>query len=120
MPSQALEFSTNVVIISIDNQTGDVTLDYTLILKNVSSETLEKVILKDFVLPADVAMSKGTFEMTQMRPGEVREARFQAIVRGWGLTGKEQTWQVTFTTRIERGSTYTEETSMYEIQLSPK
>lgn len=118
MPSDALEVDADVFIEGIDDQTGDTTLRYTLIFKNISDQTLEKVILKDFDLPSDITMDKEYFETSNLRSGEEWSARFVVVVRGWGLNPTDQEWTIYFTTRIEEGSAYTEETSHYDVYLT--
>lgn len=79
---------------------------------------MEKVILRDFDLPGDVTMDKEYFETSNLRPGEEWSARFIVVVKGWGLNKKDQEWTIYFTTRIEEGSAYTEETSHYDVYLT--
>lgn len=115
MPKDALEIGADLVIESINDQTGDVTILYTLSFKNVSDEPLEKVILKDFNLPSDVIMEKEYFELYNLQPGEEKPVEFRVVVTGWGLNPKDQQWEVTFTIRLEKGSAYTEQDVFYYV-----
>lgn len=117
LPEDAIEMGADVTIESQDDQTGDVTLQYTLILKNISDETLEKVILQDFDPPSDVIMEQDYFEVYNLSPGQTTSVTFRVLVEGWGLDPKDQSWLVAFTLRIEKGSAYTEQISSYEITL---
>lgn len=120
-PEDALEVDADLVITSQDDQTGDVFMDYTLILKNVSDEVLEKVILKDFLLPGEIEMEKDSFEIRNLGPGEAKAVTFTVIAIGWGLNPRDQTWEVDFTIRIEKGSAYTEQDIFYYIvHLTPQ
>jgi len=114
-PEDALEVNADLVITSQDDQTGDVFIDYTLTLTNVSDEVLERVILKDFLLPSEIAMEKDSFEIRNLGPGETKAVTFTVIVRGWGLNPKDQTWEVDFTIRIEKGDAYTEQDVFYYV-----
>ncbi len=117
LPEDAIEMGADVTIESQDDQTGDVTLQYTLILKNISDETLEKIILKDFDPPSDVIMEQDYFEVYSLSPGQTKYVTFRVLVEGWGLDPKDQSWLVSFTLRLEKGSAYTEQVSSYEIEL---
>lgn len=120
-PKDALDVAASLNIDSQDQQTGDVAITYTLEFKNKSTETLEKVILKDFNVPPEIVMENTYFEISNLGPGEAKSVTFRVIVKGWGLNPKEQTWDVDFTVRIEKGSAYTEQEGFfYQITLYPK
>lgn len=120
MPGDALEVGAEMVITGSDQQTGDVSLQYTILVKNVSDQTLEKVILRDFQLPSDIVMQQNYFEIENLRAGETRQVTFGIVVLGWGITAQRQQWEVDYTMRIEEGSAYTEQTFYYGIELYPE
>ncbi len=120
MPEEALEVGAEMTITGSDQQTGDISLQYTILLKNVSDQTLEKVILKDFQPPSDIVMQQNYFEIENLRVGETRRVTFGVIVLGWGLNAQRQEWEVDYTVRIEEGSAYTEQTFYYGIELYPQ
>ncbi|MBU7045284.1 MAG: hypothetical protein HXS54_02520 [Theionarchaea archaeon] len=109
-----------MTITGSDQQTGDISLQYTILVKNVSDQTLEKVILKDFQPPFDIVMQQNYFEIENLRAGETRRVTFGVIVLGWGLNAQRQEWEVDYTMRIEEGSAYTEQTFYYGIELYPE
>jgi hypothetical protein len=113
MPRDAIAIDGDMIVGTVDQQTGDVPIQYTLFITNVSDESLEKVILRDFVPPADVVMKQNYFEIKNLRPGETRKITFEVVVLGWGLNQIRQTWEVDFTIRLERGSDYTEQDIFY-------
>jgi len=117
LPGDAIELGADLYEESSDQQTGDVTIQYTLFLTNISDETLETVILKDFELPSDIVMNNEYFEIKNLRPGETGEVNFKVIVKGWGLNKRDQEWAIDFTIRIEKNSAYTEQTFYYGITL---
>lgn len=117
MPGEAIELGADLYEESTDPQTGDVTIQYTLFLTNISDETLEKVILEDFKVPADLAMSKEYFEIYNLNPGDTAEVNFKVIVIGWNLNPQDKEWTVDFTMRIEKDGAYTEQVFYYGITL---
>ena len=119
MPEDAIAIDGDMIVGAVDQQTGDVPIQYTLFITNVSDESLEKVILKDFVPPTDVVMKQNYFEIENVGAGETRKITFEVVVLGWGLNQIQQTWEVDFTTRLEQGSAYTEEVFYYGIELYP-
>ena len=105
-------------VLGVDQTNGDVTVEYTLILKNIGEDTLEKVILKDFNTPRDVVMREDYFEITDLDAGEEYAVIFNVVVLGWAAGDEtEQTWEVDYTIRIEEGSAYTEQEGFYSIEL---
>ena len=120
MPEDAIAIDGDMVVGTVDQQTGDVPIQYTLFITNVGNESLEKVILKDFISPHDVVMEQNYFEIKNLRAGETRKITFDVVVLGWGLNQIQQTWEVDFTIRLEKGSAYTEqEVFYYGIELYP-
>lgn len=113
MPGDVIGIDASMVVGDTDQQTGDVSLTYSLYITNNGDTTLEKVILKDFLPPSDVVMRKTYFEITNLKPGETREVAFDVLVLGWGLHGQRQQWEVDFTIRIEEGSAFTEQDIFY-------
>ncbi|MGD2248596.1 MAG: hypothetical protein PVF58_09330 [Candidatus Methanofastidiosia archaeon] len=121
MPQDAINITADPVIESQNAETGDVVIQYTLFLENVSDTTLETVILKDFKAPNEIVMEKGYFTITNLRPGETNPVVFRVIVEGWGLNPRDQTWEVGFTIRIEENGSYMEEDVFYyQIHLYPE
>ena len=120
MPEDALTIDGDMIVGTVDQQTGDVPIQYTLFITNVSDESLEKVILRDFIPPADVVMKQNYFEIENVGTGETRKITFEVVVLEWGLNQIQQTWEVDFTIRLEQGSAYTEqEVFYYGIELYP-
>jgi hypothetical protein len=128
-PSEALQFERNFAVVST-TFSGDVIIDCTIFFKNVSSTTLEKVVFKDFKTPEDLdlenyyygpfyASDTMYFETAEMQPGEEREYKFRIIALGAGFSDKEQWWEFSCSVRIEKGSTYTEETYTIRFGLTP-
>ena len=115
LPQDALTIDASLEIKSFNDNTGDVTLKYVLYFENVSDETLEKLILKDFQLPQEIVMKKDYFEITNLAPGEEKSVKFEVVVKGWGLNPKDQEWEVYFTVRLEKGSAYTESDAFYYV-----
>ena len=121
MPGDAIAVDVDMEVGAVHQQTGDVPLQYTLSMTNVSDVSLEKVILKDFIPPANVVMKQNYFEIKNLRPGETREITFEVVVLGWGLNPIRQTWEVDFTIRLEKQGEYTEqEIFYYAIELYPE
>jgi hypothetical protein len=119
-PTEVIMVDAELTIESQDYETGDVFIQYTLILKNISDETIEKVVLKDFNLPPDIVMEKEYFEISNIGPNERKFVTFAVIVEGWGRDPKDQKWEIDYTIRIEKGSAYTEEDVFYyQIHLYP-
>ncbi len=112
-PENALNVNAELKIKSQDKKTGDVTVDYTLYIKNKTDKTLEKVILKDFKLPEEIEMEKERFEIENLKSGEVKDLNFEVIVKGWGKNPRDEKWEVDFTARIEKGNAYTEQDVFY-------
>jgi hypothetical protein len=121
-PKDVIGFDASMEVLAVDETSGDVTVEYTLIIKNVSDEPLEKVILKDFITPGDVVMQKDYFTITNLDPGEEQAVIFNLVVLGWAAGSEaEHTWEVDYTVRIEEGSAYTEQDVFYySIQLYRK
>jgi len=118
LPKDVLEFDASMEVLGVDQTNGDVTVEYTLILKNIGEDTLEKVILKDFNTPRDVVMREDYFEITDLDAGEEYAVIFNVVVLGWAAGDEtEQTWEVDYTIRIEEGSAYTEQEGFYSIEL---
>lgn len=116
-PQEALDVRAEMLVLAVNNVTGDVTIAYTLFFTNKSGEPLEKVVLKDFRLPADMAMPEKYFEITQMLPDEQRKVTFDVIIKGWGIRQEDKEWQATFIVRIEKGEAYKEQEFYYKIHL---
>jgi hypothetical protein len=120
MPHDAVEMDADLEITALDERTGDVSVEYTLTLKNISEESLEKVILKEFELPPGVAMEKQQFVVENMEPGKERSLVFTVIVKGWGKNPRDETWDVDFAIRIEKGGAHTEQEGFYyQVHLYP-
>lgn len=118
MPADTLQVEAALEITSQDAATNDVTIQYTLFLTNSGDSALEKVILKDFLLPGDIVMEEDYFEIDDLKPGERESVIFTVIVKQW--SGQEETWEVDFTVRIENGSAYSEQDKFfYQIHLYP-
>lgn len=118
MPADVLGVDATLKITAQDAATNDVTMQYTLFFTNNGDTALEKVILKDFILPNDVVMEKDRFEIANLKPGEQKPVTFTVIVKSW--SGQEQGWEVDFTVRIESGNAFTEQDAFYyQIHLSP-
>jgi uncharacterized repeat protein (TIGR01451 family) len=114
LPEDVLEFDASMQVIDIDQTSGDVTVEYTLIIRNVGDITLERVILKDFITPTDVVMQKDTFRINNLGPNEERAVVFNVTVLGWySEDAEEQTWDVDYSIRIEEGDAYTEQDVFY-------
>ena len=119
-PEDALVADADCEVVYIDDVTGDVTVRYTLILENISRETLEKVILKDFQLPYGITMDWERFTIEDLGPLERVSFTFEVMVEGWGLNPTEQIWEIYYTVRIEKGDYYTEQYDFfYELYLYP-
>lgn len=119
LPADVLGIDAALDITSQDAATNDVTMQYTLFLTNNGDTTLEKVILKDFRPPGNIVMEKDHFEITNLKPGERKPVTFTVIVKSW--SGQEETWEVDFTIRIEKGNAYTEQDIFYyQIHLTPR
>ena len=117
LPVNAIAIDADLEEGPTDPQTGDVTIYYTLILKNIHDEPLEKVILRDFQLPSDIVMKQDYFTLENFRPGETRSINFEVIVKGWGLNRRDQEWEIDFTLRIESDDAYSEQPFFYGITL---
>jgi hypothetical protein len=121
MPQDAIKITADLAIESQDAESGDVVIQYTLFLENVSDTTLETVILKDFRAPDEIVMEKGYFTITNLKPGDTKPVVFKVIVQRWGLNPRDQTWDVDFTIRIEENGSYKEEDVFYyQIHLYPE
>jgi hypothetical protein len=107
-PEDVLVLNSNLTIDSVDSNTGDVMILYTLSVENTGDEILEKVVLKDFRTPDDIVMEKNYFEVFVLHPGEEKVVSFWVRVEGWGLAPKNESWEVGFTIRIEKGRTSSE------------
>lgn len=112
-PTDAIGLDAELEIQSQDYETGDVLIEYTLILENITDETLEKVVLLDFITPTDVEMEDGYFEIYELGPGEVCLVVFRVLVREWGFDSEDQIYEVYFSIRIENENGYTEEDVFY-------
>jgi uncharacterized repeat protein (TIGR01451 family) len=118
LPADVLGVDAALDITAQDAATNDVTITYTLFLTNNGDTALEKVILKDFILPGDIVMEKDSFEIDNLKPGERKPVTFTVVVKRW--SGQDQTWEVDFTIRIEKGNAYTEQDVFYyQIHLTP-
>lgn len=106
-------------IVYIDNESGDITFRYTLIIENIYGETLERVILTDFQLLMDMTMNLGSYEMENLGPDERGFFTFEMTVEGWGLNPTEQLRKIWFTVIIEEGDYYTEKNDFFEVYLHP-
>ncbi|MGD2248595.1 MAG: hypothetical protein PVF58_09325 [Candidatus Methanofastidiosia archaeon] len=107
-PENVIVLNSKLTIDSVDNNTGDVMILYTLSLENTGDELLEKIVLKDFRTPDDIVMEKNYFEIFVLHPGEEKAVNFWVRVQGWGLAPETESWEVGFTIRIEKGRTYSE------------
>jgi len=113
-----LDFGASMEVLAVDQTSGDVTVEYTLVIKNVGDEPLEKVILKDFITPGDVVMREDYFVINDLNPGEEQAVIFNVVVLRWAAGSEtEHTWEVTYTIRIEEGSVYSEQEGVYSIYL---
>ncbi|MBU7023408.1 MAG: hypothetical protein HXS40_04505 [Theionarchaea archaeon] len=118
LPADVLGVDATLDITAQDAATNDVTMDYTLFLTNNGDTALEKVILKDFILPGDIVMEKDYFEIDNLKPGERKSVTFTVVAKRW--SGQDQIWEVDFTIRIEKGNAYTEQDVFYyQIHLTP-
>lgn len=118
LPADVLGVDAALDITAQDAATNDVTIQYTLFLTNNGDTALEKVILKDFILPGDIVMEKDYFEINNLKPGERKPVTFTVVVTRW--SGQDQTWEVDFTIRLEKGNAYTEQDIFYyQIHLTP-
>jgi hypothetical protein len=119
LPKDVLDFDASMEVLGVDQSNGDVTVEYTLVIKNIGEDNLEKVILKDFNTPSDVIMREDYFVITDLDSGEEYAVIFNIIVLGWAAGDEiEQEWEVDYTLRIEEGSAYTEQEGYYIISLS--
>ncbi|MBU7043622.1 MAG: hypothetical protein HXS47_08525 [Theionarchaea archaeon] len=114
LPKDVLDFGASMEVLGTDQTSGDVTVEYTLIIKNKGDTALEKVILKDFIASDDVVMRQDYFVITDLDAGEEYEVIFNVVILGWAATNEmERTWEVDYTIRIEEGSAYTEQDVFY-------
>jgi uncharacterized repeat protein (TIGR01451 family) len=118
LPEEVIEMGADLTIGFVDPSTGDVPIQYTLYLTNIGDQTLDTVILKDFIPPSDVVMKEGYFEIKNLAPGQTKQVTFDVVVLGWGLDPEPQYWDVDFTIRVESGDVYAEQdTFYYRIEL---
>jgi hypothetical protein len=113
LPEDAVGISSHNYIEFIDPLTGDVTLQYTLFIKNITGDTLEKVILKKFLVPEDIIMEGQYFEIHDLGPGKTEEVTFEVIVLGWGLNAEDRTWNVDFSIETVKGGLSAEQDTFY-------
>ncbi|MBU7031058.1 MAG: hypothetical protein HXS53_00880 [Theionarchaea archaeon] len=118
IPGNVLDFGASMEVIDIDQTNGDVTVKYTLLVKNKGDTTLETVILKDFITPDDVVMQNDHFVINNLDPGEEYAVIFNVMVLRWAAGSEtDRTWEVSYTIRIEEGNVYTEQEGFYSIHL---
>lgn len=120
-PADVITLDSKLSIDSVDSNTGDVMILYTLFLENTGDELLEKIVLKDFRTPEDIIMEQNYFEIFVLHPGEEKGVNFWVQVQGWGLAPKNESWEIGFTIGIEKGRAYIESHDFsYSIHLYAK
>lgn len=121
MPRDALKIDADLAIESQNEQNGDVVIQYTLFLENISDTPLETVILKDFKTPNEIVMEENYFTITNLNPGETKSVKFRVTVLKWGQNPRDETWEVDFTVRLEENGSYKEQDVFYyQIHLYPE
>lgn len=121
MPRDALKIDADLAIESQNEENGDVIIQYTLFLENISDTPLETVILKDFKTPDEIVMEKNYFTITNLNPGETKSVKFRVTVEKWGQNPRDETWEVDFTIRLEENNSYIEQDVFYyQIHLYPE